>query len=346
MLGVGVVGYGYWGPNMARNLAEHPEIALVGLCDRREEPRALARRRFPTAKVTPDYGDLLADPRVDVIAICTPVASHYELARLALESGRHVLVEKPLTMNVDDAARLIDLAHRKDRLLMVDHTPLFNPAVRKIRDLVATGHLGSRVLYYDSVRVNLGLFQHDVNVLWDLAVHDLSVMLNVLGTQPLAVSATGVAHVPNRPENLAYLTCFFEGNLIAHLHANWLAPVKVRQTLIGGDEKMIVYNDLEPSEKLKIYDKGVRVSDDGTGGSAQPASRIDYRAGDMWAPKIPAQEALNLEVQEFADAILRGRPFPSDGRTGLQVVQILQAADQSMRNRGLPVEITPVALDL
>ena len=337
MIGVGVVGYGYWGPNVVRNLYDHEHVRLVSVCDTRQDRLAPIHRRYPSVRTTTCYEDLLSDPSIDAIAICTPVHGHFPLAMRALRSGRHVLVEKPLASSLEEAARLVEEARRRDLRLMVDHTFVFTPAVRRIRQLLVGGALGQRIYYYDSVRVNLGPWQHDVNVLWDLAVHDLAILDYVLPGTPLAVSATGVSHLPGQPENQAYLTCFFPDELIAHIHVNWLAPVKLRQTLIGGDQKMIVYNDLEPSEKLKVYDKGVKLTSQGNGGPE--AGLIDYRSGDVWIPKLSLVEALHTEVDEFVAALSRGSDFPADGEAGLRVVQVLEAASHSMRNRGLPVEL-------
>ncbi len=340
MLGIGVVGYGYWGPNLVRNLWDHPNVAVAAVCDTRTERLDRVRRRYPGVGTTTRYEDLLADARIDAVVICTPVHTHFDLAWQALRSGRHVLVEKPLASSTEQASRLVEEARRRNLCLAVDHTFVFTPAVRRIRELVTRGEMGRRIYYYDSVRVNLGLFENDVNVLWDLAVHDLSIMDYVLPGAPLAVSATGVAHVPNRPENLAYLTCFYPDDLIAHIHVNWLAPVKLRRTLIGGDQKMVVFNDLEPTEKLRIYNKGVQV--DLNGGSQ--AARVDYRTGDVWIPKLPLVEALQTEVDEFVGMIERGVAFAADGEAGLRVVRVLEAATHSMQNRGVPVELDPVGV--
>jgi predicted dehydrogenase len=336
VIGVGVVGYGYWGPNLVRNLHAHPQVRLVSVCDLDPARLELVRWAYPTVRATTRFEEMLAEPAIQAVVICTRVESHAELALAALCSGRHVLVEKPLAPSVAEASRLLDEARRRDLLLMVDHTFVFSPAVRKIRDLLQGGGLGSRVHYYDSVRVNLGPFRHDVNALWDLAVHDLSILDYVFPHQPLEVSCIGVSHMEGHPENLAYLTCWYPDNLLAHIHVNWLAPVKLRRTLIGGDQKMLVFDDLEPSEKLKVYDKGITVTSNGSG---RDAWMVDYRSGDMWAPKLSNREALALEVDEFVDAIARGTSFPADGEAGLRVVRVLEAASRSMRGRGLPVAL-------
>jgi predicted dehydrogenase len=335
MIQVGVIGYGYWGPNLVRNFHEVPGSQVIGVSDLRPERLAIARRRYPIIETTTDYRHLLADARIDAIAIATPVSTHFELAMQALQAGKHVLVEKPLAATSEQAGRLIEEADRRNRVLMVDHTFVYTGAVRKIRELVTSDEL-SDIYYYDSVRVNLGLFQHDVNVIWDLAVHDLSIMDYVLPSQPCAVSATGMSHVPGEPENIAYLTLFFDGCLIAHIHVNWLAPVKVRRTLIGGSRKMIVYDDLEPSEKVKVYDKGITINENP---ESMYQMLVGYRTGDMWAPQLDMTEALQTEVLRFISCIEHGERPITDGEVGLRVVRILEAATQSMAERGRLVEL-------
>jgi len=335
MINIGVIGYGYWGPNLVRNFAEAEGANVTALSDMRPERLRAALRRHPSLKTTTDYRDVLNDSGVDAVAIATPVSSHYDLAMEALRAGKHVLVEKPMTASSEQAMRLIDEAERRNLRLMVDHTFAYTGAVRKIRELISEGSAGE-IYYYDSVRVNLGLFQHDINVMWDLAVHDLSIMDFVLPFNPRAVSATGISHVPGSPENIAYMTLFFDRPLIAHIHVNWLAPVKVRRTLIGGNRKMIVYDDLEPSEKIKIYDKGVTVNGD-------PESKyqmlVGYRVGDMWAPRIDLTEALLTEAAHFIRCIERNEIPETDGHSGLRVVLALEAATRSMRESGRQVEI-------
>lgn len=335
MVRVGVVGYGYWGPNVLRNFAEAPGAQVLTVCDLRPDRLALVHGRYPAIQTVGTYEEVVGDPRIDAIAIATPVSTHFDLALGALRAGKHVLLEKPLTATADQAARLIEEAGRQGCVLMVDHTFVYTGAVRKIRELVASNELGD-IYYYDSVRVNLGLFQHDVNVLWDLAVHDLSVLDYVMPGRPIAVSATGVTHVPNMPENIAYLTLFYDTSLIAHIHVNWLAPVKVRRTLIGGRKKMIVYDDLEPSEKVKLYDCGLVVTDDM---EAIYHTRVGYRTGDMWAPKLDTKEPLQTEVLEFIQCVEQGKRPMSDGQAGLRIVRILEAATRSMKEQGKPVAL-------
>ena len=343
---IGVIGYGYWGPNVVRNFAEVDGAQVWSVSDMSPERLALAHARYPALTTTTDCHELIADPAVDAVVIMTPVSTHFELAREALRAGKHVLVAKPLTPNAEQAAELIAEAQLRRRVLMVDHTFIYTGAVRRIKELVDSGTLG-RLYYYDSVRVNLGLFQHDVNVLWDLAVHDLAIMDYVLGGQPRAVAATGAAHIPGHPVNMAYVTCFFDNELITHHHVNWLAPVKVRRTLVCGDRQMIVYDDLEPSEKVKVYDKGVTLN-----GSPERVyeSLIGYRTGDMWAPKLSLTEGLRLEAQHFLECIRQGRQPLSDGAAGLRVARVLEAAVKSLAQRGRPVELPaadqPVGLSL
>ena len=334
MLGVGVIGYGYWGPNLVRNFSDVAGCEVVSVCDLRAERRALVSRRHPSVTTTADPDEIVRDPKVDAVVIATPVSSHFELAMRAMAAGKHVWVEKPLALNVAQASKLVEQADRTGRTLHVDHTFAYTTAVRKVRELVHSDSLG-QIYYYDSVRVNLGLFQHDVDVIWDLAVHDLSIIDYVLPDKPVAVSATGIAHVPGKPENIAYITLFFESSLIAHVHVNWLAPVKVRRTLIGGDKRMVVYDDVEPSEKVKVYDKGITTRS----GADVHQLQIGYRTGDMWAPQLDVSEALHVEGNHFIECIGRGVPTLTDGRAGLRVVQILEAASRSMRERGRTIEL-------
>jgi predicted dehydrogenase len=312
---------------------------VVALSDLRPERLALAERRYPSIKRTTDYRELLRDPAVDAVVIATPVSSHFDLTLEALQAYKHVLVEKPLATSSEQAERLIEEAERRQRILMVDHTFVYTGAVRNIREMVAGNALGD-IYYYDSVRVNLGLFQHDMNVIWDLAVHDLSIMDYVLPVKPIAVSATGISNIQGQPENVAYITLFFPDRQIAHIHVNWLAPVKVRRTLIGGSEKMVVYDDLEPSEKVKIYDKGVTVSQRP---EAVYEMLVSYRAGDMWAPRLDGAEALHTEAAHFIECILDQKRPETDGEAGLRIVRILEAATRSLNGRGQLMELSLAA---
>ena len=334
---IGVIGYGYWGPNLVRNMFEVPDTSVVAVSDMRWDRLRHVSSRYPSLFVSTDYRNLIDDPDIDAIAIATPVHAHYELALEALQAGKHVLIEKPMTSTSEQALRLIDEADRRNLVVMVDHTFVYTGAVRKIKQVVASGMLGD-VYYYDSTRINLGLFQRDVDVIWDLAVHDLAIMNYILPSVPCAVAATGINHVMGGTENLAYLTVFFELNLIAHINVNWLSPVKIRRTLIGGSKQMIVYDDMEPSEKVKIYDKGITVTN---GSDSLYQAMVNYRSGDMFAPQLDVSEALKVELQHFVDCIENGAAPITGGLAGLQVVRILESASQSMRQRGKLIELDP-----
>ncbi len=329
MLGIGVIGCGYWGPNVIRNFASIEACELRAVCDLDPERLSSVHRRYPAARATADAHALIADPAVDAVAICTPIHTHFLLAHAALEAGKHVLVEKPLTDSVEMAEALVEMAEDRGLTLQVDHTFVYGGAVRKIREIIDEGQLGD-LLYFDSVRVNLGLFQSNVNVLWDLAPHDLSIMTHLIDRQPRWVSAVGSTHY-GKHENLAYLTMKFDDMLIAHLHVNWLAPVKLRSTLIGGSRRMIVYDDLAPSEKVLVYDKGITHNADV---SSRNRARVDYRVGDMYAPHLDNTEPLNRVCRVFIDAVERGIRPPTDGLAGLRVVRLLEAGQQSLRKNG------------
>lgn len=334
-INVGIIGYGYWGPNLVRNFMETPGSQVISVSDLQPELLRKVTTRYPTVKTTLDYRELISDPSVDAVLVATPVSVHYELAMAALKAGKHVLVEKPLTSNSEQALRLIDEAERRKRVLMVDHTFVYTGAIQKIYELINNGALGE-LYYYDSVRVNLGIFQQDVSVIWDLAVHDLSIMEYIISPKPVAVSATGISHVQGQPENIAYMTLYFNSNMIAHIHVNWLAPVKVRRTLIGGSQKMIVYDDLDPSEKVKVYDKGISLTN---GMENIYKLLISYRTGDMWSPRLDTTEALRVEASEFLHCIDANKRPITDGTAGWRVVRLLEAASQSMSCRGCPVEL-------
>jgi predicted dehydrogenase len=334
-IGVGVVGYGYWGPNLVRNFSYNQSTHVLGVSDLDPAKLELSKCHYPDVATTSDFQELLRNPKIDAIVIATPVHTHYNLALAALKAGKHVFVEKPLAPTSEQVRRLIDEADRRNLTLMVDHTFVYTPAVRKIRELVHDGALGE-IYYYDSIRSSLGLFQSDVNVVWDLAVHDLSIIQYILDDEPVAVSATGSSHVEGSPENMAHITLFFNDSCVAHVSVNWLSPIKVRQTFIGGSRKMIVYDDVEPTEKIKVYDKGITVN-----GSSEKAHqlRIGYRAGDMWAPHISAKEALQTEVEHFVDCLRNGTTPISNGASGLRVVEILEAASRSISEQGRPVRL-------
>jgi predicted dehydrogenase len=336
MIGIGVIGYGYWGPNLVRNFSQADGARVVAVCDQSPKRRAQVEAHYPAVKAVASASELINDPKVDAVLIATPVSSHFELAMAALQAGKHVLVEKPMTTTSLESERLIEEADKRKLILMVDYTFVYTTVVERIKTLVQDGSLG-QLYYYDSVRVNLGLFQHDVNVLWDLAVHDLSIMDFVLGRAPKVIAATGVASVPGQPESLAYLTCFFGDNLIAHFHVNWLAPVKVRRTMIGGSHKMIEWDDMQLSEKLRIYDKGITTT--GAGAVGEYQLKVGYRSGDMWAPHLNNVEALATEARHFLECIGSGRRPITDGHAGLRIVRILEAASKSMQQQGQPIAL-------
>ena len=333
MIRMGVIGYGYWGPGIVRNFQSVNDCQVTVVCDTNLQALQRAKRAYPAIEVTTDPCAVVASPNVDAVAVITPVWTHYELAKAALEHGKHVFVEKPFTSTAAQAEELIELAERKNLQIMVDHTFLFTGAVRKIREVVDQGMLG-KLYYYDSTRVNLGLFQHDVNVIWDLAPHDLSIVDHITTEKPEVVIATGQSHL-NGLADLAFVTVYFTGKMIAHINVNWLSPVKVRMTLLGGEKKMLVWNDVAVDEKIKIYDKGVDV----TSGNGIYDLLVSYRSGDMLAPRIDQTEALAAEARYFVECLSTGqRPF-NDGHAGLRVVRILEAADQSLKQGGRPVTL-------
>jgi len=328
MLKFGVIGYGYWGPNIVRNLRALDGCEVVGICDQTPAARQRIQAAHPGIPVHSDFRELVKSPKIDAIAVITPVWTHHELTMAALENGKHVFVEKPFTSNVAQAEELINLAERKNLQIMVDHTFLFTGAVRRIQKLLKEGTLG-KLYYYDSTRVNLGLFQHDCNVIWDLAPHDLSIMNHLLHRDAEAISATGQAHL-NGHEDIAFITAYFPNKMIAHVNVNWISPVKVRTTLIGGEKKMLVWNDLEVDEKLRIYDKGVDIkSQEGV-----YHLLVSYRSGDMWAPRVEQVEALRLELEYFVECIKKSESPFNNGCAGLKVVRMLEAASKSLSKRG------------
>src|SRR5579872_2697176 len=324
----GVIGYGYWGPNIVRNLDQLERVDLMGVCDLSASARQRVQKAHPHISVTADPNDLLKSPDIDAIAVITPVWTHFELAKQALENGKHVFVEKPFTSNSAQAQELIELAAKKNLQIMVDHTFLFTGAVRKIRQLLDESALG-KLYYYDSTRVNLGLFQHDVNVIWDLAPHDLSIMDHLIQERPEAIVATGQSHL-NGHEDVAYITVYFPDKVIAHVNVNWLSPVKVRMTLIGGEKKMLVWNDQAADEQVKVYDKGVSVSSR----EGVYSLLVNYRSGDMWAPRLERAEALTHELSYFVECITKDQVPMNDGKAGLRVVKMLEASSKSIRAKG------------
>jgi predicted dehydrogenase len=335
-IGVGVIGCGYWGPNIIRNLFDTADCRVAAACDLSTARLDAITQRHPSLRVTTSIDDVLRAPDVDAVVVATPVSTHYEIARRALEAGKHVLVEKPMTTSAAQAEELVELAEKKQRVLMVDHTFLYTGAVRRIKQMVDSGELG-QLYYYDSVRVNLGLVQHDVSVIWDLAAHDLAIMDHLVTAAPTGISAVAATHFPGKMADVAYLTVRFENEMIAHFHVNWLSPVKVRQVLIGGDRRMILYDDIEATEKVKVYDRGIRWNDDPA--EARREKLVAYRLGDMFAPVLDQTEALSNECAHFIECIKAGTTPDSDGRAGLRVVTMLEAAERSLANGGTMVEL-------
>lgn len=335
---VGILGLGYWGPNLVRNFLSQKEVTKVIGCDQKDERLKFIANRFPSVHLISDCEELM-NGEADIIVIATPVDTHYKLAKKALESGKHIWVEKPFTSSSAQAEELIELAERKNLKIFVDHTFIYNGAVRKMKELVESGELGN-VLYFDSERINLGLFQRDVNVVWDLAPHDLSIMNFILPKhEVVAVSAHGIANF-NGKENLAHLCVHFNQNTFAHFHVNWVSPVKIRRMIVGGDKKMLVYDDMENFEKIKVYDSGVEF--DSTESIHQ--ALVQYRIGDMFSPKISQTEALALGAHEFISAIQENRDPLTSGKDGLDVVRILEASDKSIKNNGEIVELNTSVL--
>jgi predicted dehydrogenase len=334
MVNVAVVGYGYWGPNIVRNFQDVDGARVTMCCDLSTDRLAQVKRKHTSVEVTSAFDDVLASPDVDAVAVATPVGTHYDFARRALEHGKHVLVEKPIAVSVAEAESLVEIAGKRELTLMVNHTFIYTGAVRKMKEIIDRGELGD-LYYFDSVRINLGLIQKDVNVLWDLAPHDIAIMDYLVGERPVSVCATGASHFGTGLENVAYMTVYFASGLIGHFHNNWLAPVKIRTTLVGGSKKMIVYDDMEVSEKVKVYDRGVDVA---TPEGVRQAL-IAYRLGDMWAPKLDTAEALHRMATEFVDCVQTGRRPRTDGESGLNVVRILEASEMSIKRRGREVKL-------
>jgi predicted dehydrogenase len=330
MINIAIIGYGYWGPNLVRNFSELPNAKVVAVADLDKSRLELVARRYPNVRTTTDIQEILGDTSIDAVAVATPVNTHFQLGMAVLKAGKHLWLEKPMTETSLQARKLVDEAERRKLVLLVDHTFLYTGAVRKMAEIIRKGDLG-RIYYYDSIRVNLGLFQRDVSVVSDLAVHDFSILDYVLGEHPVAVSASGTNHFPGTPENLAYITLFYASVTIAHANVSWLAPVKVRQIFVGGSKKMITYDDLEPSEKIRVYDKGVSFTDDP---KQIYQMRVGYRTGDMWAPKLEVTEALQVEGAHFVECIEQQGVPQTDGRLGLRVVELIEAATSSMRGQG------------
>lgn len=337
MIGFGIIGYGYWGPNIARAVSELDDGRVEMIADFSAPARQRAERRHPGTRMTARWQELIADPKVDAVIVATPVASHYEIALAALRQGKHVLVEKPMADTAEKARHLVEEAARRNLLLMVDHTFVYTPAIGAVRDLIDRDELGA-LYYYDSTRINLGLFQRDVNVIWDLAVHDFAIMDHLMPGTPVAISASAAGFLPDSPENMAHLTVYYDDGAMGHLNVSWLSPVKIRQTLIGGSKRMVIYDDMLTSEKIKVYDRGASMEQT----SQSPETyeqRVAYRLGDMYAPALSTKEALVTEMQEFTRCIQSGATPRTDGASGLRIVEMLEAACRSSRLRGHPMEL-------
>jgi predicted dehydrogenase len=328
MINIGVIGYGYWGPNIVRNFNAVTNSKVTCVCDTNAETLTHVSQTYPGMRVTNDFNTILNDPEIHVAAIVTPVSTHYEFTKRALQSGKHVFVEKPFTQSPAQAEELISIAEQKNLKIMVDHTFLFSGAVSKIKEMIDADEMGT-IYYYDSTRINLGIFQRDVNVIWDLAPHDFAIMLHLLKDRPEGVRVFGKSHV-NTMEDVAHILVYFENNLMAHFNVNWLSPVKIRSTMIGGNKRMLLWNDILPDEKIKIYDRGVNVKTR----EDMHDLLINYRSGDMWSPKIDQREALFVEVSHFVECIMENKPNLSNGKTGLEVVRLLHACEKSIKNNG------------
>ena len=333
-LNIGIVGFGYWGPNLVRNFSASNQTVVKRVIDFKADRLAIVNQLYPSVLTSSNLSDLYKDSTIDAIVIATPVHTHFDIAKQALMEGKHVLIEKPVTSSFAQAQELLELGAKMNKVVMVDHTFLYTGAINYLQQFIANQHLGS-LKYFDSTRINLGLFQHDVNVLWDLAPHDLSILSYIQNEQPISVNATGISQLNNGIENLAYLTLNYQSGFIAHLNCSWTSPVKIRTLLIGGDKKMILYNDLEPTEKIKVYDTGLEVTSD----EERNRMLVDYRVGDVFIPKISGKEALAGVVTDFANACLSGTKPVSNIELGAKVVQILEAAQKSIKNSGNEVKL-------
>lgn len=331
-MNIGIIGFGYWGTNLVRNFANLKDVNLKSVVDERAERKSALKILCPTAEFTTSADDILLDNEIDAVVIATPVFTHYELALKALNNDKHVLLEKPMVSKTDQAKELIDLADRKNKLLMVDHTFLYTGAVQKMKSLIESGDIGN-IKYFDSTRINLGLFQPDINVLWDLAPHDISILNYLIKEVPYSVQATGVSHTNNGIENIAYININYNSGFIAHFSCSWTSPVKIRMMLIGGDKKMILFNDVEPTEKIKVYDTGYEHKTD----EDKKKVLVDYRTGDIYTPKLDTKEALAVMAQDFVSSILNSHKPLSDYESGFEVVRILEASQESIKNKGREV---------
>ena len=326
-----VIGLGYWGPNLLRNFNAAEGATIEMCCDMNEQRWKKHAPNYPRAKFVTSVADVMGNPSIDAVAIATPVNTHFALAKQALEAGKHVLVEKPLTMRVDHAEELVALAAKKGLVLMVDHVFVYSPPVLKMKEILDSGKLG-KLFFLDSVRINLGLFQRDINVVWDLAPHDLSIVDFLLGRLPRSLGAFGSTHTGNDIEDVAYLNLDFGDGLIANFHVNWLSPVKVRSMIIGGSEQSLIYNDLDQSEKIKVYNRGISLTT--TDEQQKRQLMISYRSGDVWSPNLSNAEPLGSMAAHFLTCIREGKQPRSDGNAGLRVVKILDAAQRSIKAQG------------
>lgn len=334
MITIGLIGYGYWGPNLLRNFNFAKDCKVLAVAERRTDRHDAIRKLFPGIECVAEADQVLNHAAIDAVVIATPVHTHFSLAKKALENGKHVLLEKPMTSSVAEALELMELAAKKKLVLMVDHTFLYTGAVQKMKELIDNHTIGLPQ-YFDSTRINLGLFQPDINVLWDLAPHDISILTHLISEAPYSINATGISHTHNGIENISYMTVNYQSDFIAHFNCSWTSPVKVRQTLIGGDKKMIVYNDLEPSEKVRIYDTGYQHKTD----EDKTKIMVDYRTGDVYIPKLSSQEALLGVASDFVQSILQNRKPLASAELGLNVVKILEASQVSIKNGGKEVKL-------
>lgn len=333
-LQIGIIGYGYWGPNLVRNFFSVAGCTVAAVAELRDERINLLKKNYPSVVAVNDAKKIIEDPKIDAVVISTPVFTHFQLAKAAILNGKHVMVEKPMTTTSAQAEELIELAAKHKKVLMVDHTFLYTGAVKKMKSLIEQGTLGN-IDYFDSTRINLGLFQPDINVLWDLAPHDIAILSFLIKERPVSVHAVGVSHTSNHIENIAYMILNFNSGMIAHFNCSWSSPVKIRLTLIGGDKKMIVYNDMEPTEKIKIYDTGYEIQND----EDKARMLVDYRTGDVFIPKLETTEALLGVANDFIKAISEGTQPVSNSGLGLSVVKILEASQESIKNKGKEINL-------
>jgi predicted dehydrogenase len=330
MIRIGIIGYGYWGPNLVRNFMNVEGCIVSHICDLDIKKLEIAKKKYPSINTTNSIDQVFENSEIDAVVIATPVSTHYDLASKALESNKHILVEKPLTNNVEQAQILGKKANDKNKILMIDHTYLYTPAIQKIKELIDSDSLGE-IQYIDSTRINLGLFQTDVNVMWDLAVHDIAICCYLLKEKPISVQAIGISHTENGLENMAYITLHYNTKKIIHFNCSWVSPVKIRYMLIGGDKKMAVFNDLETTEKIKIYDSSYENKYD-----SEHAKKFltDYRIGDIFIPKIPQIEGLKNMAEDFISSIQNNKEPISNFNLGLEIVKILESAQKSIKNDG------------